>query len=39
MSGAHLNRYSYDHWPTVQRRVLQAGVRLAGELNRLSATP
>jgi len=32
-------RYSYDHWPTVQRRVLQAGVRLAGELNRLFATP
>jgi hypothetical protein len=28
-------RYVHDHWPTVQRRVLQAGVRLAGELNRL----
>jgi hypothetical protein len=28
-------QYFHDHWPTVQRRLLQAGVRLAGELNRL----
>jgi hypothetical protein len=28
-------RYAHDRWPTVQRRLLQAGVRLAGELNRL----
>ena len=28
-------RYVHDQWPTVQRRLLQAGVRLAGELNRL----
>jgi len=28
-------RYLHDHWPTVQRRLAQAGVRLAGELNRL----
>ncbi|HET7291652.1 MAG TPA: S1/P1 nuclease [Vicinamibacteria bacterium] len=27
--------YAHEHWPTVARRVLQAGVRLAGELNRL----
>jgi nuclease S1 len=27
--------YVHDHWPVVQRRLLQAGVRLAGELNRL----
>ena len=32
-------RYVHDHWPTVQRRLLQAGVRLAGELNRLLGTP
>jgi hypothetical protein len=32
-------RYIHDHWPTVQRRLLQAGVRLAGELNRLLGTP
>jgi nuclease S1 len=32
-------RYVHDHWPTVQRRLLQAGVRLAGELNRLLAAP
>jgi S1/P1 Nuclease len=32
-------RYIHDHWPTVQRRLLQAGVRLAGELNRLLAEP
>lgn len=32
-------RYIHDHWPTVQRRLLQAGVRLAGELNRLLAAP
>jgi nuclease S1 len=28
-------RYAHDHWPTIQQRILQAGVRLAGELNRL----
>lgn len=28
-------RYVHDHWPTVQRRLLQAGVRLAGVLNQL----
>jgi hypothetical protein len=28
-------RYVHDHWPTAQRRLLQAGARLAGELNRL----
>jgi nuclease S1 len=28
-------RYLHANWPVVQRRVLQAGVRLAGELNRL----
>jgi hypothetical protein len=28
-------RYSYKHWPTVERRLNQAGVRLAGLLNRL----
>jgi hypothetical protein len=27
--------YIYNHWPTIQRRLLKAGVRLAGELNRL----
>lgn len=32
-------RYVHDHWPTVRRRLLQAGVRLAGELNRLLGTP
>lgn len=32
-------RYIHDQWPTVQRRLLQAGVRLARELNRLLATP
>ena len=26
-------KYSYQHWPTVQERLLQAGVRLAGVLN------
>jgi hypothetical protein len=31
-------RYVHDQWPTVQRRLLQAGVRLAGELNRLIGT-
>jgi hypothetical protein len=30
--------YVHDHWPTVQRRLLQAGVRLAGMLNRLLGT-
>jgi hypothetical protein len=29
--------YIHDHWPAVQRGILQAGVRLAGELNRLLA--
>jgi nuclease S1 len=28
-------RYAHAHWPTVERRLLEAGVRLAGELNRL----
>ena len=32
-------RYVHDRWPTVQRRLLQAGVRLAGELNRLLLAP
>jgi nuclease S1 len=32
-------RYIHDHWPTVQDRLLQAGVRLAGELNRLLGAP
>jgi hypothetical protein len=32
-------RYVHDHWPTVQRRLLQAGVRLAGKLNRILGTP
>jgi hypothetical protein len=32
-------RYIHDHWPTVERRLLQAGVRLAGELNRLLGSP
>jgi hypothetical protein len=32
-------RYVHDHWPTVQRRLLQAGVRLAGQVNRLLGTP
>jgi S1/P1 Nuclease len=27
--------YAHDHWPTIQRRLLQAAIRLAGELNRL----
>ncbi len=31
-------RYHHDQWPTVQRRLAQAGARLAGELNRLFAT-
>jgi S1/P1 Nuclease len=31
--------YVHDHWPTVQQRLLQAGVRLAGELNRLLGAP
>ena len=31
--------YVHDHWPTVQRRLVQAGVRLAGELNRLLDCP
>jgi hypothetical protein len=31
--------YVHDHWPTVQRRLMQAGVRLAGELNRLLGSP
>ena len=32
-------RYVHDHWPTVQRRLLQAGVRLAGVLNQVLGTP
>lgn len=28
-------RYVHDHWPLVEQRLEQAGVRLAGELNRL----
>ena len=31
-------RYIHDHWPTVERRLVRAGVRLAGELNRLLGT-
>jgi hypothetical protein len=31
-------RYVHDHWPTIQRRLLQAGVRLAAELNQLLGT-
>ena len=25
--------YAFEHWPTIKRRLLQAGVRLAGRLN------
>jgi hypothetical protein len=32
-------RYVHDQWPTVQSRLLQAGVRLAGELNRMLGAP
>jgi hypothetical protein len=32
-------RYIHDHWPTIQRRLLQAGVRLASELNRVLGRP
>jgi hypothetical protein len=32
-------RYVHAHWPTVERRLLEAGVRLAGELNRLLGGP
>jgi len=28
-------KYNYKHWPTVQRRLLEAGVRLAGVLNEI----
>jgi hypothetical protein len=28
-------KYIHDQWPTVQRRLLQAGIRLASEINRL----
>jgi hypothetical protein len=28
-------KYVHDQWPTVQRRIVQGGVRLAGMLNRL----
>ena len=28
-------KYVHDHWPTVQSRILRAGIRLAGEINRL----
>ena len=27
--------YMYDHWPTIRRRLQQAGVRLSGVLNRI----
>jgi len=30
-------KYVHDQWPTVQQRILQAGIRLAGEINRLLA--
>lgn len=30
-------KYIHDQWPTVQQRLLQAGIRLAGEINRLLA--
>jgi hypothetical protein len=30
-------KYVHDQWPTVQQRLLQAGIRLAGEINRLLA--
>jgi hypothetical protein len=30
-------KYVHDQWPTVQRRILQAGLRLADRLNRLLA--
>lgn len=30
-------KYVHDHWPVVQRRILQAGVRLAATLERLLA--
>jgi hypothetical protein len=30
-------RYLHEHWPMVRLRLLQAGIRLAGELNRLLA--
>lgn len=32
-------KYVHDAWPIVQRRVLQGGLRLAAELNRLLGTP
>jgi len=32
-------RYIHDQWPAVERRLLQAGIRLAGELNRLLGAP
>jgi hypothetical protein len=31
--------YVHTHWPTVERRLVQAGVRLAGELNRILGSP
>jgi nuclease S1 len=32
-------KYMHDQWPVVQRRILQAGVRLAATLERLLAQP
>jgi hypothetical protein len=32
-------KYVHDQWPTVQQRILQAGIRLAGEVNRLLGAP
>lgn len=32
-------KYVHDQWPTVQQRILQAGIRLAGEINRLLGAP
>jgi len=32
-------RYVHDQWPVVQRRILQAGVRLAATIERLLAEP
>ncbi len=32
-------KYVHDQWPVVQRRILQGGLRLAAELNRLLGTP
>jgi S1/P1 Nuclease len=32
-------KYIHDQWPTVQLRLLQGGIRLAGEINRLLGAP